>query len=90
MGPSGIGTPPVRYSSSSVICITSSIFSDHLGQLSFERHKFENFESFERVENMPLEMVIEETGRAGTTRTVVAAEAASTLADPVKVAGVRF
>jgi hypothetical protein len=54
-----------------------------LGQLSFERHKFENFESFKRVENMLLEMAIEETGRAGTTRTVGAAGVASGLADPV-------
>jgi hypothetical protein len=30
--------------------------------LSFERHRCENFESFERVENMPLEMAIEDTG----------------------------
>src|ERR1700683_4894451 len=59
---SGIGTILVKYLSSSDISITLRIFWLHLGQLSFERHRLENFLSLVRVENIPLEIVRVTTG----------------------------
>jgi hypothetical protein len=46
--------------------MTSTIFWLHLGQLSLERHRFANFELFDRVESMPLEIDITEIGSGAT------------------------
>jgi hypothetical protein len=54
--------------------MTSIIFWFHLGQLSFDRQRLENFESLARVENMPLEMVKTETGSTVPTRVPKAVE----------------